>query len=143
MNHDADSSDIGDVPSDRATIQLWRAPNRMWPVFPTLVLIQAASRLGGDRAKRQKSAIGEGGVVTVFLDGSKVGTISPRQTQRYPVPAGEHSLSLHFLGDLRRSRKLGVSVAEGDRKQLVCWLNAIGWPTVRPATSKEATYFQQ
>ena len=78
MNHDADSSDIGDVPSDRATIQLWRAPNRMWPVFPTLVLIRAASRLGGDRAKRQKSAIGEGGVVTVFLDGSKVGTISPQ-----------------------------------------------------------------
>ena len=88
-----------------ATIQLWRAPNRIWPAFPTLVVVRAVSRLGRGRGQRRSPAIGEGGVVSVFLDGSKVGAISPKQIKVYQVSPGEHSLSLHFLGGLRRSRK--------------------------------------
>src|ERR1700733_15820548 len=89
-----------------ARIQLWRAPNRIWPAFPTLVVVRAASRLGRGRGQRRSPAIGEGGVVSVFLDGSKVGAISPKEIKVYRVSPGEHSLSLRFLGGLRRSRKL-------------------------------------
>ena len=118
---------------DGATIQLWRAPNRIWPVFPTLVVVRAASRL----ARRRAPAIGEGGVVSVFLDGSNVGDISPTQMKVYQVSPGEHSLSLHFLGGLRRSRKLHVPLAEGEERQFVCLLNAFAWPSIRPATPKD------
>ena len=103
-----------------ATIQLWRAPNRIWPGFPTLVLVRAASRLGRGGGQRQSRAVGEGGVVSVFLDGSKVGAISPKQIKVYQVSPGEHSVSLHFLGGLRRSRKLSVGLADGEERQLVC-----------------------
>ena len=145
MNHDRERSDVvaatrnGDTllgmdDEVGATIQLWRAPNRIWPAFPTLVVVRAASRLGRDRAQRRSPAIGEGGVVSVFLDGSKVGAISPKQIKVYQVSPGEHSLSLHFLGGLRRSRKLHVLLAGGEEKQFVCLLNAFGWPSIRPAT---------
>ena len=117
-----------------ATIHLWRAPNRIWQAFPALVVVRAGSWLSRGRAHRQSPAIGEGGVVTVFLDGSKVGTISPNQIVVYRVSPGEHSLSLHFLGGLRRSRRLHVPLAEGEGKQFVCLLNAFGWPSIRPAT---------
>jgi hypothetical protein len=124
-----------------ATIQLWRAPNRIWPAFPTLFLVRAASRIGRGRGRgrgqRRSPAIGEGGVVSVFLDGSKVGAISPKQITVYKVTPGEHSLSLHFLGGLRRSRKLHVPLAEGQEKQCVCLLNAFGWPSIRPATPND------
>ena len=115
-----------------ATIQLWRAPNRIWPAFPTLMLVRAASRLG--RSQRQSPAIGEGGAVSVVLDGSKVDAISPKQVKAYPVSPGEHALSVHFLGGLRRSKKLSVALAEGEIKQFVCWLNGFAWPSIRPAT---------
>jgi hypothetical protein len=113
-----------------ATIQLWRAPNRIWPAFPTLVVVRAASRLRRERGP----AIGEGGVVSVLLDGSKVGAISPKQIKVYQVSPGEHSLSLHFLGGLRRSRKLYVPLVEGEEKHFVCLLNAFGcpWPVFSP-----------
>ena len=149
MNHDSERSD--DVAATRggdtslgmddevgATIQLWRVPNRIWPGFPTLVVVRAAYRLGRGRAQRRSPAIGEGGVLSVFLDNSKVGAISPKQIRVYQVSAGEHSLSLHFLGGLRRSRKLHVSLAEGEEKQFVCLLNAFGWPSIRPATPNDA-----
>jgi hypothetical protein len=126
-----------------ATIQLWRAPNRIWPAFPTLVIVRAASRLGRGRGQRRSPAIGEGGVVSVFLDDSKVGAISPKQIKVYQVAPGEHSLSLHFLGGLRRSRKLSVPLAEGEEKQFVCWLNAFAWPSVRPATSKDVAAMER
>lgn len=58
-----------------ATIQLWRVPNHIWPAFPMLAVVRAASRLG--RGPRRGPAVGEGGVMSVFLDGSKVGTIAP------------------------------------------------------------------
>jgi hypothetical protein len=120
-----------------ATIQLWRAPNRIWPAFPTLLVVRAASRLGRGRARRRSPAIGEGGVVSVFLDGSRMGAISPKQIRVYQVSPGEHSLSLHFLGGLRRSRKLRVPLAEGEEKQFVCLLNAFGWPSIQPATPND------
>jgi hypothetical protein len=120
-----------------ATIGLWRAPNRIWPAFPALVVVRAASRLGRGKAERRSSAVGEGGVVSVFLDGEKLGVISSAQGQRYKVSAGAHSLSLHFLGGLRRSRKLHVSLAPGEQQQFVCVLNAFAWPTLRPATSDD------
>ena len=101
-----------------STIKLWRAPNRIWTVFPTLVVVRAASRLG--RGQPRSPAIGEGGVVSVYLDGSKVGAISPMQITVYQVSPGEHSLTLHFLGGLRRSRKLHVPLAAGEERQLVC-----------------------
>ena len=126
-----------------ATIQLWRAPNRIWPAFPTLVVVRAASRLGRGRAQRGSPAIGEGGVVSVFLDGSKVGVISPNQIKLYQVSPGEHSLSLHFLGGLRRSRKLQVPLAEGEEKQFVCLLNAFGWPSIRPATPNDVAAMER
>ena len=85
MNHDRERSDVVAATRDGATIQLWRAPNRIWPAFPTLVVVRAASRLGRGRAQRQSPAIGEGGVVSVFLDGSKVGAISPTQIKVYQV----------------------------------------------------------
>ena len=126
-----------------ATIQLWRAPNRIWPAFPTLAVLRAASRLRRDRGQRRSPAIGEGGGVTVFLDGSKVGAISPKQIEVYEVSPGEHSLSLHFLGGLRRSRKLSVALAEGEEKQFVCLLNAFGWPSVRPATAQDVAAMER
>jgi len=126
-----------------ATIQLWRAPNRIWPAFPTLVVLRAASRLGRGQAQRRSPAIGEGGVVGVFLDGSKVGVISPKQVEVYQVSPGEHSLSLHFLGGLRRSRKLSVSLAEGEERQFVCLLNAFAWPSIRPATPNDVAAMER
>jgi hypothetical protein len=154
MNHDRAKSDVvaatrgGDTSLGMddevgAVIQLWRAPNRIWPAFPTLVVIRAASRLGRGRAQRRSPAIGEGGVVSVFLDGSKVGAISPKQIKVYQVSPGEHSLSLHFLGGLRRSRKLSVPLAEGEEKQFVCLLNAFGWPSIRPATPNDVAAMER
>lgn len=123
-----------------ATIQLWRAPSQVWPAFPTVALVRAASRLRRDRAQRPSPAIGG---VSVFLDGSKMGAISPKQIKVYQVSPGEHSLSLHFLGGLRRSRKLNVPLAEGEHKQFVCFLNGMGWPCVRPATPKDVAAMEQ
>jgi hypothetical protein len=100
-------------------------------------VVRAVSRLGRGRGHRRSPAIGEGGVVSVFLDGSKVGAISPKQIKVYPVSPGEHSLRLHFLGGLRRSRKLSVPLAAGEEKQFVCLLNAFAWPSIRPATPKD------
>src|SRR5580704_595195 len=131
MNHEVET-----------TIQLWRAPNRIWP-FPTLLMVRAGFRLGRSRAQHGSPAIGEGGVVNVFLDDSKVGAISPKELKMYRVSPGEHSLSLHFLGGLRRSRKLHVSLAEGEEKQFVCLLNAIAWPSIRPATPKDVAAMAQ
>jgi hypothetical protein len=51
--------------------------------------------------------------VTVFLDDSNMGAIATEQIKVYQVSPGEHSLSLHFLGGLRRSRKLHIPLAEG------------------------------
>ncbi|MGP8150842.1 MAG: hypothetical protein ACLPXU_09165 [Acidimicrobiales bacterium] len=154
MNHDRERSDV--VAATRredtslgmddevgATIQLWRAPNRIWPGFPTLVVVRAASRLGRGRAQRRSPAIGEGGVVSVFLDGSKVGAISPQHIGVYRVSPGEHSLRLHFLGGLRRSRTLHVPLAAGEEKQFVCVLNAFGWPSIRPATSDDVAAMER
>ncbi|MGP0029783.1 MAG: hypothetical protein ACLPVF_04680 [Acidimicrobiales bacterium] len=120
-----------------ATIQLWRAPNRIWPAFPTLIVARAASRLGRGRGQRQNSEIGEGGVVSVFLDGSGVGVISPNEIKVYQVSPGDHSLGLHFLGGMRRSKQLSVALAEGENKQFVCLLNAFAWPSIRPATPED------
>ncbi len=120
-----------------ATIQLWRAPNRIWSAFPTLVVARAVSRPGRGRAQRRSPAIGKGGVVSVFLDSAKVGAIAPEQIKVYTVSPGEHWLSLHFLGGLRRSRRLHVSLAKGEEKQFVCLLNAFGWPSDRPATPND------
>lgn len=146
MNHDRERSDVVAATRDGdaslgiddgvgATIQLRRVPNRIWSAFPTLVVFRAASRLG--RGQRQSPAIGEGGVVSVFLDGSKVGAISPKEIKVYRVSPGEHSLSLHFLGGLRRSKKLSVLLAEGQDKQFLCLLNAFAWPSIRPATPED------
>lgn len=124
-----------------ATIELWRAHNRICPAFPTLVVVRVASQLS--RGHRPSPAIGEGGVVSVFLDGSKVGTISPEQSKVYQVAPGEHSLSLHFLGGLRRSRKLSVLVAGGEKKQFVCWLNGFGWPAIRAGTPEDVAAMER
>jgi hypothetical protein len=150
MNHDREGSaavaatrdgDTSRVMDDQvgASIQLWRGPNRIWPAFPTLVVVRAASRLRRDRGP----AIGEGGVVSVLLDGSKVGAISPKQIKVYQVSPGEHSLSLQFLGGLRRSRKLSVPLAEGEEKQFVCLLNAFAWPSIRPATPTDVAAMER
>jgi hypothetical protein len=124
-----------------ATIQLWRAPNRIWPAFPTLVVLRAATRLA--RGPRRGPAVGEGGVVSVLLDGSKVGVISPKQLRVYHVSPGEHSLSLHFLGGLRRSGRLSVPLAGGEEKQFVCALNRLGWPSIRPATPEDVAAMER
>jgi hypothetical protein len=137
--NDAVDTSLGTGDEVGATIQLWRAPNRIWPVVPTLAVVRAASRLGRGRARRRSPATGEGGVVGVILDGSKVGAISPEQVQVYQVSPGEHSLSVHFLGGLRRSRTLHVPLAEGEQKQCVCFLNMFAWPSIRPATPKEVS----
>jgi hypothetical protein len=100
-------------------------------------VVRAASRLGRGRRQRPSAGIGERGVVNVLLDNSKMGVISPEQTKVYQVSPGEHSLSLHFLAGLRRSRKLRLLLAEGEEKQFVCLLNAFGWPSIRPATPKD------
>jgi hypothetical protein len=104
---------------------------------------RAASRLARGRAQRRSPAIGEGGVVSVFLDGSKVGAISPQQIKLYQVSPGDHSLSLRFLGGLRRSRKLHVPLAEGEQKQFVCLLNAFGWPAIRPVTANDVAVMER
>jgi hypothetical protein len=154
MDHDGERSDgvaatrggdtsLGTDDEVGATIQLWRAPDRIWPAFPTLVVVRAVSRLGRGWGQRRSPAIGEGGVVSVFLDGSKVGAISPKQIKVYQVSPGEHSLSLHFLWGLRRSRKLYVPLAGGEEKQFVCLLNGIGWPSIRPATPKDVAAMER
>jgi len=145
MNQDGETSDVvaatgagefslGAEDEIGATIRLWRAPSRVWPAFPTVAVARAASQLLRGRSQRQSPAIGG---VTVFLDGSNVGAISPKQIKVYRVSPGEHSVSLHFLGGLRRSRKLSVPVAEGEEKQFVCLLNGFAWPSIRPATPKD------
>jgi hypothetical protein len=145
---DGEGSEVGAVTSDGdtsrgeddqlgATIQLSRAPNRIWPAFPTLVVARATSWVSRGRGQHRSPAIGEGGVVSVFLDGSKVGAISPKQVKVYHVSAGEHALGLHFLSGLRRSRTVTVPLAEGEEKQFVCFLNAFAWPSIRPATPKD------
>jgi len=126
-----------------ATIQLWRAPNRVWPAFPGLVVVRAASRLRRGRAQRRSPAIGEGGVVSVFLDGSNVGTISPKQIKVYQVSPGEHLLSLRFLGGLRRSRKLSIPLTEAEEKRFVCFLNGLAWPSIRPATPEDVAAMER
>jgi hypothetical protein len=154
MNHDRERSDgvaatrggdtsLGMDDEVGATIQLWRAPNRIWPAFPTLAVVRVASRLGRVWTQRRSPVIGEGGVVSVFLDGSKVGAISPKQIKVYQVSPGEHSLSLHFLGGLRRSRKLHVPLVEGEEKRFVCLLNAFGWPSIRPATPNDVAAMER
>ena len=140
MNHDGERSDAVAATRGGATIQLWRTPSRVWPAFPTLALVRAASRLGRGRARRLSPASGG---VTVFIDGSKAGAISPKQIRVYPVSSGEHSLSLHFLGGLRRSRKLHVSLAEGEEKPFVCLLNGWAWPSIRPATPKDVAAMER
>ena len=99
MDHDGERSDV--VPATRggATIQLWQTPSRVWPAYPTVAVIRAASRLGQGRAQGRGPAIGG---VTVFLDGSEAGAISPKQIKAYQVSPGEHTLSIHFLGGLDR-----------------------------------------
>jgi hypothetical protein len=154
MNHDREGSDVvaatrgADTPLSTgdavgATIQLWRAPNRIWPAFPTLVVVRAASRLDRGRGQRRSPAIGEGGVVSVFLDSSKVGAILPKQIKVYQVSPGEHSLSLHFLGGLRRSKKLHVDLAKGEEKRFVGLLNAFGWPSIRPASPDDVAAMER
>ena len=128
---------------DGATIRLWRAPNRIWPAFPTLIVVRAVSRLGRGRGQRRSPAIGEGGIVSVFLDGSKVGAISTNQMKVYQVSPGEHSLSLRFLGGIRRSRTIHVPLAEGEEKQFVCLLNGFAWPTIRPATPNDVAAMER
>ncbi len=134
MNTDDERSDGAAANRVGATIRMWRAPNRIWPGFPTLVVTRAASRLARGGGQRRRPEVGEGGVVGVFVDGSNVGTIAPQEIKVYHVSPGDHSLSLHFLGGLRRSRKLSVPLAEGEEKQFVCVLNAFAWPSVRLAT---------
>jgi hypothetical protein len=138
MNNDGERSDVAAATRGGATIQLWQTPSRVWPAYPTVAVIRAASRLG--RAQRRSPAIGG---VTVFLDDSKAGVISPKQIRVYQVSPGEHSLSIHFLGGLRRSRKLHVPLAEGEEKQFVCLLNGWAWPSIRPATPEDVVAMEQ
>jgi hypothetical protein len=140
MNHDGERSDVVAATRGGATIRLWQTPSRVWPAYPTVAVIRAASRLGRGRAERRGPAIGG---VTVFLDDSKAGAISPRQIKAYQVSPGEHSLSIHFLGGLRRSRKLHVPLAEGEEKQFVCLLNGWAWPSIRSATPKDVAAMEQ
>jgi hypothetical protein len=72
-----------------------------------------------------------------------MGTISPKEIKLYQVSPGEHSLSLHFLGGLRRSRKLSVALAGGQEKQFVCLLNGFGWPSIRPATPEDVAAMER
>jgi hypothetical protein len=140
MNHDGEGSDVVAANRGVATIRLWQTPSRVWPAYPTVAVIRAASRLGRGRAERRSPAIGG---VTVFLDDSKAGSISPGQIKAYQVSPGEHSLSIHFLGGLRRSRKLHVPLAEGEEKQFVCLLNGWAWPSVRPATAEDVAAMER
>ncbi len=140
MNHDGERSDVVAAARGGATIRLWQTPSRVWPAYPTVALIRAVSRLGRGQAERRGPAIGG---VTVFLDDSKAGAISPGQIKEYQVSPGEHSLSIHFLGGLRRSRKLRVPLAEGEEKQFVCLLNGWAWPSVRPATAEDVAAMER
>jgi hypothetical protein len=138
MNHDGEGSDVVAATRGGATIQLWQTPSRVWPAYPTVAVIRAVSRLG--QGRRRSPAIGG---VTVFLDGSKAGAISPKQIRAYQVSPGEHSLSIHFLAGLRRSRTLRVPLAEGEEKQFVCLLNGWAWPSIRPATPEDVAEMER
>lgn len=102
-----------------ATIRLWRGPRRVWP-------LQSLN-----------------GRFSVILDGSDVDDIRPKQIKVYKVSPGEHSLRLDYFGFLRRSGELHVSVAEGEEKQFVCFINAIGFAAVRPATPKDVAAMER
>ena len=151
MNHDGERSDVvaaarredtspGREGEAGATFRVLRARSRVWPANPTVAVVRAASRLVRGRAQRTSPASGG---VSVFLDGSKVGVISPKQIKVYRVSPGEHSLSLHFLGGLRRSRKLSVPLAGGEQKQFVCLLNGFAWPSIRPATPEDVAAMER
>jgi len=140
MNHDGERFDVVAAARGGAIIQLWQTPSRIWPAYPTVAVIRAASRLGRGRGQRRSPAMGG---VTVFLDGAKVGAIAPKQIKVYQVSTGEHSLTIHFLGGLRRSRKLHVPLAEGEEKQFVCLLNGWAWPSIRPATAKDVAAMER
>ena len=140
MKHDRDRSDVVAATRGGATIRLWQIPSRVWPAYPTVAVIRAVSRLGRGRDQRRSPALGG---VTVFLDGSNVGAISPRQVKVYQVSPGEHSLTIHFLGGLRRSRKLRVPLAEGEEKQFVCLLNGMAWPSIRLATPNDVAAMER
>jgi len=151
MSHDGERSDVvaatrredtslGTENEAGAIIRLWRAPSPVWPAFPTVAVVRAASRLVQGRAQRRSPASGG---VSVFLDGAKVGVIAPKQIKIYRVSPGDHSLSLHFLGGLRRSRKLSVPLAEGEEKQFVCLLNGFAWPSIRPATPTDVAAMER
>jgi len=73
---------------------------------PAVAVSRVASRFSRGWAQ---PAIGG---ISVVLVASKVGAISPKQIKVYEVLLGEQSLILHFLGGLRRSRKLYVPLAE-------------------------------
>jgi hypothetical protein len=72
-----------------------------------------------------------------------VGAISPKQIKVYQVSPGQHSLSVRFLGGLRRSRRLSVPLAEGEEKQFVCLLNGMAWPSIRPATPEDVAAMER
>jgi hypothetical protein len=72
-----------------------------------------------------------------------MGAIAPKQIKVYQASPGEHSLTIHFLGGLRRSRKLRVPLAEGEQKQFVCLLNGMAWPSIRPATPKDVAAMER
>ena len=80
---------------------------------------------------------------TVILDGTKVDDIWPRQLKVFSVPPGDHWLRLEYWGFLRRSPELHVSLRQDEEKQVVCFMNAIGYPTVRSATAKDVAKLER
>ncbi|MGA7835477.1 MAG: hypothetical protein WCA31_09765 [Acidimicrobiales bacterium] len=135
MTDDRTSSDAGAATSGGAAIQLWRTANRIWPGFPTLLLARAVTR--------RSPAVGEGGVLSIYLDASKLGTISPEKVESYRVSPGEHTLSLRFLGGLRRSKKRTFTLNEGEKKQFVCFLNRFAWPCIRAANLEDVAALKE
>lgn len=75
----------------------------------------------------------------VVLDGEDVADIWPRQIKVLQVSAGNHRLRLDFYRSLKRSEEIDVSLATGERKDFVCFVNAITYAAIRPASEKDVT----
>lgn len=60
----------------------------------------------------------------VRLNGAEIGRITENETFRADISAGEHWLSIHEDGFLRRSGRYRLNVANGQTVCFVCWYSA-------------------
>ncbi len=78
-------------------------------------------------------------LVTVEIDGEKVGKLRQEQIGSYPVPPGNHFVPIRYRVTTK-SERLMVEVADGSTVELECTHDWMGYPILRiPAPPKDGT----